>query len=400
MEFRVRTPRIVTGLMLALLLCACTAEPDPAAAKEGTSSTRGTLVPPASTLPVSGARERRAPGGRAATPGAERSVEASQAPGGSAWELVEDLARLSVEQAGPGSEEMASLLQRLGLLGADALFAIRDFMLSEQASAPTQQALRRALLEVLLSLDLPEVEDVAFELLGDRPAPIELWLLGSYLEQAQPGVYTDSIRLAGEQVLLDLDTTVEQPGEFFQLMGEVGDQSTAALLLQLPVHMNAYSSVALALIADGAGIAQLEQDARLFATGADTNQGRLAVQLLAQEAYRQGTAADALMDLAGRKLVPPDVWPEIAALVSGGREITLEPPASGLLATNTIYRPEGNQILYTAARSSIQETYEEIEQRIYLVGQLQQLAPPGYRQHFIAAETRLMQIRQRLSVNA
>jgi hypothetical protein len=401
MAFRTGSPAIVLGLLLGYLLCACTAEPSPATvpAPEETPGASNAIVPLVSNTPVRGAREARASGRRAVAPVEQHRIGANQTFERPAWELVEDIARLSAEQGDPGSEEMVSLLRRLGLLGAEALSAIRDFMLSEQANAPTQQVLRRTLLQVLLSLDLPEVEDVAFELLSSRPSPIELWLLGSYLEQAQPGVYTESIRLAGEQVLLDRDATTELPGEFFQLLGEVGDQFTAALLLELPVHMNAYTSVALALIADGGGIVQLEQDARLFATGTDTNQGRLAVQLLAQEAYRQGRAADVLIELAGQNLVPPDVWPDVAALVSGGKEITLEPPALGLLATNTIYRPEGNQILYTVARSSLQETYEEIEQRIYLVGQLQQLAPLAYRQHFIAAETRLIQLRQRLSIN-
>ena len=311
--------------------------------------------------------------------------------------LLEEVYWLQLSEGRQDLDQLKDLLEKLNLNGRDAVFALRDLLLLSDSSSPDEQELRQTFLELLLSFELPEVEGIAVQLLESEPIPMEIWLLGQYLEKTQPGMNTGAIRLIAEQALIEAQSDSQLPGEFLQLIGEVGNESTVSLLLELPIHMNAYSRVALALIEDGSGIALLEQDARPVKNGQMTYQGKLAIELLAQQAYRQPDAIDALLNIARKGRIPAELWSELAVIMAGQKKITLVASASGRVASSTIYRPGGNQTIFRVTTSPLEETFEQLDQRLIALEQLQELAPLAFKHHFFAAEDLLLQFRDRFS---
>lgn len=307
------------------------------------------------------------------------------------------LDELFSQMSEPGSynrDRIDALIRRLDLQDHELIGILYEFLLLTDPMNPAHAQLRLGVLELLLGQATQDVEGIAFQLLRNGPSPPEIALLGRYLEDVQPGIYTESIRLIAEQVLQAADSSELFTGEFFQLLGEVGNASTITLLLDLPIHFNAYGSIALALLQDGTGIALLERDANLLAIGPLSNQGILALELLAQEAFRQDAAADALIKLASQDGVPSDLWPDIVALVAGQQEITLVRPLGPLKKTTTIYHPGGAQVIYRAARFGLSNTFEQLSQRLFLVDQLLELSPPDFRPGLIVVRNWLVQLRE------
>jgi len=234
---------------------------------------------------------------------------------------------------------------------------------------------RLAVLDLLLSMDLPEVERLALELITDNPTPEATWRLALYLEGRNPGVYVAQIRNAAEKAMRNAASFDDIPGELFQIVGENGDYATMGLLADIPAYLDAYVSVALALLQDGSGLAQLEKDARLFGAGQYTMHGRLAIELLAQQANRFPGAAEVLLDLAEEQLIPSDLWPQVLAAVAGQSEISLLRPRSARIATHTIYQREGNLVIYRISRPPPNENPDPMGERTALLDQLRALAP-------------------------
>jgi hypothetical protein len=278
-------------------------------------------------------------------------------------------------------EALAGISARLMEQGAaalpDVLDLIQELIDSPLSAYPDQPEFDQlaALIDLLLSFDLPEVEHLALEVLSDELPAHAVCRLAAFLESARPGRYTQEIRFAAERALIRSDDATPLPGPLFQYLGLTGDASTTVLLAQMPLHRDAYASVALALIPDGSGLAYIERDARLLEDGRDTVQGRLAIELLAQQAHRFPEAADVLLDLAGRGLIPEDVWPHLFELVAGRWELTLSEPANGRMGTHTIYRPQGNQVIYRVARQEELIGISEYDRRLELLDSLRRLAP-------------------------
>lgn len=272
--------------------------------------------------------------------------------------------------------ELMQIKLSLHEMGYDTLSAIVNLMRNELPNSATWENSReQILLKVLLGLKLPEVEFVALEWLGHRPSPMAVVRLSRYLASQAPGRYNREIRQAAERVVLSAESSKEELGPLFQLLGEFGDQETIALLLNTPMQHDAYASVALALIPDGSGIPMLEQDARLFESGYQTVHGRLAIELLAQQSHQFENAASIILDLAAQGLIPSDIWPRVLAIVSGERQITLDPPAQGMADSHTIFRPDGDQTLYLVPRDPGQDQSIWTYQRFLMLEELLQLAP-------------------------
>ena len=294
--------------------------------------------------------------------------------------LLDELQTLAWDENTVGVEEASDLLLRLQLQGADALIPIRDFLLNAKRIGEVPPELRQALLEVLLSLGLPEVEGVALELLVSGPAAFEVVELGLYLEGVEPGKYSDAVLLAAEQALIEADPTMMLPAEFFQLLGELGNEQTVLLLAEMPWHHRAYASIALASIPDGSGLATLEQDALAFAPDRDSIRGRVTIQLLAQMGPQYPDAAASLIKLAEQGAIPHDVWPRVLDIVAGNWELTLlEPMPGDLVWSHTFYHQVGDQVIYGATRRQDVTDDALLAQRLYLLDQLQPLAPPSLR---------------------
>ena len=256
----------------------------------------------------------------------------------------------------------------------ELLYELINSPLSAVPGQPESDQLA-ALIDLLLAFDLPEIEQIAVKVLMAEPPAQAVCRLADFLESAHPGRYAQEIRLAAESALLRSDDDTPLPGPLFQYLGLTGDVSTTLLLAQMPLHRDAYASVALALIPDGSGLAYIERDARLFEDGRDTVQGRLALELLAQQAHRFPEAADVLLDLAGRGLIPDDVWPHLFELVAGKWVLTLSEPDYGRMGTHMIYRPQGNQVIYRVARPEEPMDSPDYDRRRELLDSLRRLAP-------------------------
>jgi hypothetical protein len=273
------------------------------------------------------------------------------------------------------------ITQDLQSRGLDAFWAVARLLRENRAEWSVQgddqaQQTQLALLDLVLSMDLPEVENFAYQLLTDNPSPQVTWRLGRYLQSISPGTYSSEIRSAAENALSNAVSFDDVPGELFQLLGDFGDASTVSLMVDMPWYRDAYASVALALIPDGSGLDLLIKDARLFEQGLTTTHGRLAIELLAQRAAQNPDAAQVLFDLAGQGLIPNDIWQNVLAAVAGQQSISLVRPANGVLAVMKILRPEGYQVLYRVTRSVRNEDPEQVAERDALVMLLRALVPP------------------------
>lgn len=291
-----------------------------------------------------------------------------------AADLLFELEQLARDGGRIDGEQATRLLQALRLQGASALVPIRDYLLDTDNLDSAPSGLRQALLELLLSQRAPEVEDIALELLESQPPAAEVGLLGRYLERVQPGKHTALILSAAEQALADADPGVLLPPDFFLLLGEIGDEQTAMLLAGAPPHREIYAGFALAMIPDGTGLTLLDSSARQFLEGLDTVQGRLAIQLLAQQAPARPQAAADLLRLAEAGAIPSDLWPYVLDIVAGNWELSLDPDGE-VIGSHTYNRPEGAQVIYRVVR--IPEDADEGLQgeRLYLLDRLEPFAP-------------------------
>lgn len=377
---KARKVRLWAALPLIAVLSGCSPGGDSAGTDTDGGRTSQERVGEADSAVAGAESVRDEPASTAVDEDLAAAKSATPAAAQNANDLIEALQTLSWEQSDAVDASAARLLQRLRQQGADAVVPIRDFLLSRNEANPHSPELRRALLDVLLSLRLPEVEDIAVELLAGRPSAFEAWQLGQYLESIEPGKYTDAIRVELERALIETTPAAALPGELFLFLGSLGNEETALVLAGLPMQEEAYGRLALASIPDGGGIPLLEQDARVFESGGDTVTGRLALQLLAQQAPQHPAAAAVLLDLATKGVIPSDLWPYLLDIVAGHWELTLiEPAAADLMGSHTYYHPEGDQVIYRAALHPdlIQDGYQS--ERLVLLEQLQPLVPEDLR---------------------
>ena len=304
-------------------------------------------------------------------PAAERPVN----------ELLDDALALATSTGPIREEEMADLLLTLLDRADQTLPALRQLVASQYFQARSNfwlggdTAAESLLIGLLTSLDHPGAELLAADWLRSGPSPDGVVALAVYLEAVSDDRYADDIRLAAESILRSAEFAEQVPGPLFEVLARVGNEQTIALLANLPMHRDAYASVALALIPNGDGLLLVAEDAVLYLQGTPNLNSRLAVELLAQQAYRNEFAAGVLMDLAERRLVPSDLWDDVLALVAGEHEIVLRPPARGWAHAHTIFRPEGNQTLYRTARPAGLDSIDDLLRRIQLLEQLAMWAP-------------------------
>jgi hypothetical protein len=372
---------LAIGLLSLVLLTACGGESSPESQVDDDDSSPETsesnqLSPANRAGDGSAASSRVEPGLKAGPISAEQTRQRSAE---SAEQVLKQLDSLGWDEHTDTDPQAADLLERLRLHGDRAALAIRDYLLDDSGKKRVSPELRHALLNTLLSLDSPEVEPVALELLAGEPAPEEVLQLGGYLEWHDAGKHAETIRLAAEQALIDADPGVLLPWEFFALLGTVGNEGTAVLLTEVRPQHEAYATIALAALPDGSGLVPLEMEARQFEEGRDTLQGRLAIQLLAQAAPGSPEAAETLIDLAEKAVIPEDVWSYVLDLVEGNWEWAFEPSAGEKIGSHTFYNPAGNQVLYRISRPADALDPELEAQRLDLLDRLWPLAPPALR---------------------
>lgn len=374
---------LVVGLVFIVLILARTADDDPeekpvAYTPPGPAAI-SEIVPTAADARETEAAQARPVDSRPTASKTKVATSPATKPDKrDADELLDELQTLAWDKDTVDVEEASDLLSRLQLQGADAIIPIRDFLLDAKRTGQVPPELRQAVLEVLLGMELPEVEGVALQLLVSGPEAFEVLELGLYLEGVEPGKYSDAILLAAEQALIEAGPAVMLPAEFFQFLGEIGNEETVLLLAEMPLHHQVYARMALASIPDGSGLATLEQDILSFAADRNSIHGHVAIQLLAQVGPQFPEAATFLIKLAEQGGIPRDVWPHILDIVAGNWELTLlEPMPGDLVWSQSLYHPLGNQVIYgtTRRQNATDEAFNA--QRLYLLDQLLLLAPPG-----------------------
>lgn len=310
--------------------------------------------------------------------------------------LIRDLADLLAHDDPDSLIEAEDLLVRLHAMGLDGLIAVHQFLLQGGEAAAlasgitAESELRGLLLDFLLGSRTEGAEALAVELLDSPMAPGEIATIGILLEERAPGLYSANISQAAERAVLNAPLDGELPGTLFEILGRTGDYESIAILEQMPMYRDAYVSVALALLPDGSGIAALEQDARLIESGQHTAHGRLALQLLAQQAAQHPDAARVLADLASKNLVPADLWRSIASLASGASAITTIRPSIQPFHTMTIFWPQGDQRLYTVPAAFETVVSDDLDQRLALIAALREYAPPDVQQYLITIRQQLL----------
>jgi hypothetical protein len=284
--------------------------------------------------------------------------------------------------------DLDGLAKELGLSRTELFSMVEEILFQLDPFTEEGKNTRLAILEQLVNESSEEMEMLSLAILQSGTNTDEISMLGLYLEASQPGVYSEILRQLVEISLQDISDSGTAHGDLFELAGLVGNETTIAQLMRLPVHFNAYVSLALSMIDGGVGI--LEKDVRTLEQGLLTSQGQLALQLIAQEAYWQEDAAAILIDLAENGRLPPGEWEGIASLIAGMELISLTRPASGILESITIHRPGGDQVFYRLANQADSQTLEEIDQRLFLLDQLLQVVPGHMQQDFIAITERLL----------
>lgn len=265
---------------------------------------------------------------------------------------------LTREQA----REINDLLAQLVREGAESIPAIQDFMKQnlDYSYASLQggelvnyRTLRLSLLDVLQQIGGPEAVELSVSTLQTTSDPLEIALLSRYLEQQVPGQYRSQELTAAREVLAQAASSRVPLGDMspiFETMQALGDTNIVSDLEKAVQRWNYYATLALAGLSNGVGIPtliKLAGDPSVTSMGS----GDFALRPLAQVAIQYPQAAQALVDLANKNMVPDTAWPTVAASLAG---------------SNIQY---GNQ-LYGSSSPTPSWTEEQINQCIALINQL------------------------------
>ena len=291
---------------------------------------------------------------------------------------LDELYQLLTDRNGQlSAEELAifnSLLTLLAQQDIAILPVLQEFLasgidapLASQPGSPS--SLRLALLDLLRRIDNPAVTELALDTLNNTSQPLEVELLAQILEQQAPGQYrTELVQVAHRLLSHNTAGNGAELGPLFQILSEYGGIS-AAELQQSPRYQKQYAALALALLPDGQGIPALLEQVKKPDAGLNNEQGRLALQLLAQTAADYPAAAQALTAIAKQGLIPDWLWPDIAALASGQEQLQLTRPDSRIVGRHFIYKPEGTQLIFRA-RSGVPLDADEARARLEVIERL------------------------------
>jgi hypothetical protein len=313
--------------------------------------------------------------------------------------MLDELLELHLAGDRSSDGRFTQLLQMILARGPESIRAVRDRLMDGEiqdsigAVEPGEFSAGNLLLDLLLSLDDPGVEPAAFELLVQTRNPWMVTRLGLYLDGQQPGLYDPELQRAAEQALLAADRDAELPAGLFDLLGRTGDRATLAVLDAQPMHRDAYVSVALSLIPDGSGLNLLMEDALSFEQGLFTQRGRLAIELLAQQAHRSESAAAILLSLVENNRVPSDLWSNLVDLLAGTSQITFFEPGGSGYSIYQFRQSGGIQNLYFANRPGVAENPDILLERILLLTQLQGFVPTARQPQIAEAIWRLELLR-------
>jgi hypothetical protein len=302
-------------------------------------------------------------------------------------DLVAGLAALDGKQPITPAQAKAwrDSLQQLIRQGPAAVPAIQQFLAQNQdanyagvsgANALGYNSLRSAMLDALGQIGGPDSTQAMLQILQSSVYPTDIATLARTLDAQGPGQYQQVILDAVRQQL-NLGAMDQLGGAnvlpLFQVLANeaANGASVNADLTQFAEKWPYYSSIALASLPDGAGVANLIQ----IAQGAVSGSPSAAAQVLAELAPQNPQALSALLDLAKGGQLNDSTLAQLAPYL-GGRDFQLGPPqdpsAGGYM---TFHIAAGNQD-FSAFDSTGALTQPQITERLALIDQFLQAIPP------------------------
>jgi hypothetical protein len=263
----------------------------------------------------------------------QREVQAQPQAAGSTAYAQQLLATLTqIDPNGLASpqkmEELKQAFKQLAAQGAAAVPAIGEYLDRFQDrdfdSAARKRvgypSLRIGLMDVLAQSGSPEASGLLLQTLQNTGDSQEIAFLAKRLENQIPLEQVRSAALtAASEVLTQALSDRRDMGEsapLFEVLQKYGDASVVGLLEQSVSKWKYYPTLALAGMADGAGIPsliQLAQDPAVKAAG----NGDLALRPLAQVALQYPEARAALLEQARLNQIPDRAWPTVASSLAG-----------------------------------------------------------------------------------
>jgi hypothetical protein len=277
-----------------------------------------------------------------------------------------------------------NLRQLIGA-GSQAIPAIREFLGRNQdidlSTLPGGKQLgydttRQALFGALTQIGGPEAQGLLLDTLRTTADPGELALLAKSLETLAPGQNRDQVLSAARETLqMALNGQLASQrdlGPLFDLFQKLGDGQSADDLLAAAKNWGYYATQSLAHLPDGGGIDGLIRLATDPALGL-TRTG-FAYQALADAAWDQPKAAEALVQQAREGRIPLSAWSAIAEALGGIQThisdgiLPDDSTLTGVRKVRWVHLDSGNQNYYATQPLSMPP--EEIDKRISILDQL------------------------------
>jgi hypothetical protein len=271
-------------------------------------------------------------------------------------------------------------LQALAQNGAAAVPAIQEYLALNKdvnfegvpgaANLLGYPTLRLSLLEALGSMSSPEAISLSAQALQSTIDPREISLLANALDRNAPQQYRDMAVSAARASLAQANAGNiggRDIGPLFGVLTQFGGAAAVSDLQQASAgQWKYYSTIALAQMADGAGVPALIQ----MVTDPNSSSGgsRLAaLPMLGQTAAESPEARNALLDQARQGSIPNATWINIAAALAGDRFQIGAVDAQSMPNVRTWHLNYGNQNYY-ATPSPL--TPDQINQRMGLIDQV------------------------------
>jgi hypothetical protein len=301
------------------------------------------------------------------------------------------MAAFDPHQAAITPEQGAELRQNLQELvgqGAAAVPAIRQFLEKNQdvtfdeASGPNAvgySSLRAGLFDAIKQIGGPEATETFLGTLRSTADPAEIAAMARYLDEQAPGQYRQEVASAARETLNQAASgqlQLRETAPLFQMLQKYGDAEVAADLLRTAPQWNYYSTMALAGMPEGQGVAALVQTTQ-EAARAGKAPNTFALQMLAQTAAQSSDAAAALVEQARQNQIPERTWTKIVEGLAGDQYQLGKPPTDNANPSNpaplsglkTYHIESGNQNFYSLP-FNLYGTPEQAAQRLAVVDQL------------------------------
>lgn len=303
-------------------------------------------------------------------------------------QLVESLTTLfkpgnpiAPEQAGAFKSQFLQLVQQ----GAAGVPAILEFLDKNQDVAFGQEqagwagygSARSALVDALRQIGGPDGITGTLQVMQTSGDPKELLALARNLEAMAPGEHRQEVLDAARQTI-DMARQGQlqgyDVGPLFEMLHQFGGANAISDLEQASGQWKYYSAIALANLADGAGVSTLIQMA-----GSNGGNRGIALEMLAQVATTSADARTTLLAQVRDEKIAPNMWAYIGAVLGGDHYQFVENTWQALREGRPVERMKsghigfGNQNFYQGAPPG-GFTVEQINQQLGLVNELMGIA--------------------------